>query len=66
MLLKNRKSLVNCDKRIALTCCTSILEGDISSNLVSHLEGLTTVQLAGLKYPSEEHLALRAERQGTA
>lgn len=63
MSLKNRKNLVNCDKIIALTRFTSILEGDISSNLISHLEGLTAVQLAGLKYPSEVHLAL-SEQEG--
>lgn len=64
MSLKNRKNLVNCDKIIALTCFTSILEGDISSNLISHLEGLTAVQLAGLKYPSEVHLALSEQEGG--
>lgn len=48
---------MNCDTRLALTCFTSILEGDISSNLISHLEGLTAAQLAGLKCPSELPLA---------
>jgi len=37
------------------------LEGDISWNLFSHLEGLTAVQLAGLKYPSEVHPAPQSQ-----
>lgn len=45
---------MNCDTRLALTCFTSILEGNILSNLISHLEGLTAVQLAGLKCLSEQ------------
>lgn len=44
---------MKCDTRIALTSFSSILEGHISSNLISPLEGLTAVQLAGLKCPSE-------------
>jgi len=35
---------------------------DIPSNLTSHLEGLTAVQLAGLEYPSEIHLALSEQK----
>lgn len=54
---------MNCDTRIALTCFTSILEGDISANLSSHLEGLTAVNLAGLKCPSEPPLASEQGRE---
>lgn len=47
---------------MALTSFTSILEVGISSNVISHLEGLTAVKLAGLKYPSEIHLALSEQK----
>lgn len=54
---------MNCDARIAFTCFTSVLEGDISANLISHLEGLAAVQLAGLKCPSELPLASEQDRE---
>lgn len=63
MVFKNRKSLVNGDERIAVTCFTSVLEGDISPKLSSHLEGLTAVQLPGPNYPSEVPCPLTADRQ---